>query len=201
MLTSSKAAALGTLLGLAALAAAPASASPTTLVFSGLGTGIVHGNGFTNAPFSFAYVTDTDLIRNVGSGLSSTFPNAAPVSVSVAGFGSGTSTNPAYFSFLPSSNILSLSDSVINKDVFVVQSNAPAGSGPVSILLADSSKYPRSPFETSIGEIQFTEIHTATFSGNLAPVPEASTVVSLSLLLALGAGTLLARRKKAAAQV
>lgn len=201
MLNFSKAAVLGALLGLSALAAAPASATPTTLVFSGLGTGIVHGNGFFNTQFSFLYVTDTDLIRNAGSGLYSTFPAAAPVSVSVAGFGSGISTNPAYFSFLPSSNILSLSDSVINKDVFVVQSSTSAGSGPVSIMLADSNKYPRSPFETSIGEIQFTEIHDATFSGNLAPVPEASTVVSLSLLLALGAGTLLvaARRKKVAA--
>ncbi len=205
MLNFSKTAACGALLGFCALAAAPASASPTTLVFSGLGTGIVHGNGFENAPFSFTYVTDTDLIQNVGGGLYSTFPSTAPVSVSVAGFGSGTSTNPIYFSFLPASNILGLSDSVTGEDVFVVQSSAPAGMGPVGITLADPNLYPLSAFNTTLNSvfspIQFTEIHDATFSGNLSPVPEASSVVSLALLLSLGAGTLLAatRRKKAAA--
>ncbi len=205
MLTVSKLAALGTLLGLSALAAAPASASPTTLVFSGLGTGIVHGNGFNSAPFSFSYITDTSLFQNDGTGRYTTAPNAAPVSVSVDGFGSGTSTSPAYFSFLPNSGILGLTDSVTGKNVFFVQSASPLGSGPMPITLADRNQFPLSPFETSIGEIQFTEIRDATFSGDLsgdlAPVPEASTVVSLSLLLSLGAGTLLvaARRKKAAA--
>lgn len=205
MLNFSKAAALGALLGLSALTAVPVSASPTTLVFSGLGTGIVHGNGFNNAQFSFTYVTDTNLIQNAGGGLYSTFPSTAPVSVSVAGFGSGKSINPIYFSFLPSANILGLNDSVTNKDVFVVQSSMPPGMGPVGITLADPTRYPLFAFNTTLDSvfspIQFTEIHNATFSGNLAPVPEASTVVSLSLLLSLGAGTLLvaARRKKAAA--
>lgn len=212
MLTFSKAAALGALLGLAALAAAPASASPTTLVFSGLGTGIVlapgnggTGNGFNDAQFSFSLVTDTNFLQNTGGGLYSTSLNAAPVSVSIGGFGAGTSTNPAYFSFLPSSNILGLTDSLTGSRVFFAQSSTFAGSGPVSITLADRDQYRLSAFQTSIGAINFTEIHDATFSGNLtgdvAPVPEASTVVSLSLMLALGAGTLLVatRRKKAAA--
>ncbi len=208
MLTFSKAAALGALLGFCVLAATPVSASPTTLVFSGVGTGLIlapgatgTGNGFNNAQFSFSYVTDTSFIQSIGGGVSSTFPNAASVSVSLAGSGSGTSTHTAVFSFLPASNILGLNDSVTGKDVFVVQSNSPAGSGPVSITLADRTQFPLSPFETSIGTIQFAEIHNATFSGNLAPVPEASTVVCLALLLSLGAGTLLvaARRKKAAA--
>lgn len=208
MLLSSKPAFVGALLGFCGLAAVPVSASPTTLVFSGVGTGVIlapgaagTGNGFNNAQFSFSYVTDTSLIQSVGGGLYSTFPNAAPVSVSLAGSGSGTSTHAAYFSFLPSSNILGLSDFVTNKDVFVVQSSTLAGSGPVSIMLADKDKYPLSAFQTSIGTINFTEIHNATFSGNLAPVPEASTLVSLSLLLALSAGmrAVTARRKKVAA--
>lgn len=211
MLNVSKLAALGTLLGLSALAAAPASASPTTLVFSGVASGLLlapgntgTGNGFDNTPFSFTYVTDTSLFQSV-SDLRTTFPNAAPVSISFTGFGSGTSTNPAYFSFQPSKNTFGLTDSVTNKDVFLVQSSTPPGSGPVSITLADRDQYPLSPFQTSFGTLQFAEIHDATFSGtlssDLAPVPEASTVVSLSLLLSLGAGTLLvtARRKKAAA--
>ena len=200
MLNLSKIAALGALLGLGALAAAPASAAPTTFVFSGLGTGIVHGNGFNNAAFSFSYTTDTNYLNNVGGGLYSTQTNAAPVSVNVDGFGSGVSTSPIYFSFLPSSNILGLTDSVTGSQVFFVQSSTPAGAGPVAITLADRNQYPLSPFQTSIGDIQFSEIHNTTFSGSFAPVPEASSVVSLALLLTLGAGTLAVavRRKKAA---
>ncbi len=201
MLNLSKLVALGALLGLSALAAAPASAAPVTYVFSGLGTGIVHGNGFNDAAFSFSYATDTNYLNNVGGGLFSTQSNAAPVSVSVAGYGSGVSTNPVYFSFLPASNILGLTDTVTGNKVFFVQSSTLAGSGPVAITLADRNQYPLSPFQTSIGDIEFSEIHNATFNGNFTPVPEASSVVSLSLLLALGAGTLFvaARRKKAAA--
>ena len=191
----------GALLGLSALAAAPASAAPITLVFSGLGTGIVHGNGFSNAPFSFSYVTNPALFKNVEGDFYSTYPNSAPVSVSMDGFGSGLSTNAAYFSFLPSSGILGLSDSATGNDVFVVHSDNFFSAGPIPITLADRDQYPLSPFETSIGEIQFAEIHDATFSRTtFAPVPEASSVVSLSLLLALGAGTLIVatRRKKVA---
>ena len=208
MLNLSKIAALGTLLGLSALAAAPVSASPTTFVFSGLGSGLVlvpgaagTGNGFTDAAFSFSYATDTDYLNTVGGGLYSTQANAAPVLVSIAGFGSGISTNPLYFSFLPSSNILGLTDSVTGSKVFFVQSSTPAGSGPVAITLADRNQYPLSPFETSIGKIQFADIHNATFSGSFAPVPEASSVISLALLLTLGAGslTVAARRKKSGA--
>ncbi len=205
MLTFSKAAALGALLGLSALAAAPASASPTTLVFSGLGTGIIHGNGFNNAAFSFTYVTDTNFLQSTGGGLYSTSPYAAPVVVSLAGSGMGTSTNSTYFSFLPASNIFGLTDSVTGEKVFFAQSTTPPGSGPVAITLLNQAPYQLAAFQTSLGAINFTEIHDATFSGaltnNVAPVPEASTVVSLSLLLTLGAGTLVvtARRKKIAA--
>lgn len=205
MMTLSKAAALGALLGLSALAAAPTSASPTTLVFSGLGTGIIHGNGFNNAQFSFSLVTDTSFLQDTGGGLYSTSPYAAPVVVSLAGSGMGTSTNPAYFSFLPASNIFGLTDSVTGDKVFFAQSATPAGSGPVAITLLNQAPYQLAAFQTSLGPINFTEIKDATFSGALTsdvdPVPEASTVVSLSLMLALGAGTLLvaARRKKAAA--
>ena len=202
MLTFSKSAALGALLGLAALAAAPASASPTTLVFSGLGTGIIHGNGFNNAQFSFSFVTDTNFIQNTGGGVYSTSPYAAPVAVSLAGSGTGTSTNPAYFSFLPASNIFGLTDSVTGEKVFFAQSTTPPGSGPVAITLLNQAPYQLAAFQTTLGPIQFTEIHNATFSGALsndaAPVPEASTAISLFLLLTLGAGTLVvaARRKK-----
>ena len=204
MLNLSKIAALGALLGLSALAAAPASAVPITLVFSGLGTGIVHGNGFDSAPFSFSYATDTDLFSFDGSGPAlTTYPNAAPVSVSVKGYGSGTSTDPAFFSFLPKEDVLALTDSASDKYVFAGQINGFPQGFSVPITLTDQhqySPYQLSPFETSIGEIQFAEIHDATFSvGRTAPVPEASSVVSLALLLTLGAGTLLAaaRRKKA----
>ncbi len=205
MLNLSKIAALGALLGFSALAAIPASAAPVTLVFSGLGTGIVHGNGFNSAPFSFSYATDTDLFSFNGSSPAlTTYPNAAPVSVSVKGYGSGTSTNPAYFSFLPDASVFALTDSTTGSYVFAAQATDFPKGFSIPITLPDQnqySSYKLSPFETSIGEIQFAEIHDATFSlGRTAPVPEASSVVSLALLLTLGAGTLAVavRRKKAA---
>lgn len=199
-----KAALLGALLGLSALAAAPVAAAPATYTFSGTGDGVIlapgatgTGNGFSGA-FSFTFVGDTALAFSPSAGVTAI---TGPVTVSIAGHGTGVSTNPIGLFDNGTSGVAGLSDAATGVDVFDVSSPAfstydlRSSLGPVPITLSSQS-----PFQTSIGTIQFADINGATFTADVAPVPEASSVASLSLLLVLGAGAALARRRTPAAR-
>jgi hypothetical protein len=191
-------AALGLLAGLAALTAAPAQADPIGYTFTGTVSGNVNGTAFTNATLTLLATGDTTNVTSNAFGFNNP---VGQVSVVLSGFGAGTSTNSLRIFDNQVNSILGLTDITLNKDVFNEQASSFATYDLKSSLGPVSAGFPTiaglAPFQTSLGTITITSSSSDTFTAAAVPaVPEASTTVSLGLLLALGMGGVLAAKKR-----
>ena len=188
---------LGLFLGLSTATVLPTLAAPTTYTFTGVGTGFLDGTDFTDLTFSLSLIEDSSGVTMPKTGIFITPSGKA--SVTLAGFGTGTSTSTVHIfdnQTAPSAGISQdnhvgdfLDVTAAPFSSFDLQSNL----GPISTSFAASGN----SLNTSLGELVLTDVTGGEFTAASAPVPEASTLLSTSLLLTLGlSGVIAASRKK-----
>ena len=188
---------LGLFTGLSVYAALPTLAASTTYTFIGLGTGTIDGNDFTDQTFSLSLIEDSSGVTTPSTGIFITPTGKAKVTL--AGFGTGTTTDSVHVFDNQTNSVAGLSDDTQRGDSFVVSApefttfNLQPNFGPISIGFSSGTDLP-----TSIGDIVFTDVIGGKFSASSTPVPESSTLLSTGLLLTLGLGGLIAvsRKKK-----
>jgi hypothetical protein len=188
---------LGLFLG--AIAALPTQAAPTTYTFTGVGTGFIDGNDFTNLTFSLSLIEDSTGVTMPKAGIFITPSGKA--TVTLAGFGTGTSTDTVHVFNNQGTTSAGLSDDTHPGDLFDVTASTFAtfdlqpNVGPISTDFNPTA----SLLDTSIGSITFSDVTGGKFTASsAAAVPEASTLLSTGLLVTLGLGAVIAasRRKK-----
>ncbi len=196
-------AALGLLAATAALAA-PAQAGPITYTFTGNVSGNVGGTAFTNALLTLTALGDTSNVTQAGP--NSNFNNSVGrIAFTLTGFGAGTSLNSFTVFDNQTNGIAGLTDQTTTFDVFDESSpsfttyDLKSSLGPIPTGFPFTSTL--RPLQTTLGAITISSSSNDTFTALASPpaVPEASTTVSLGLLLALGIGGLAVagKRKKA----
>lgn len=198
---------LGVIAGIAALAPLPVHADQVTYLFTGIVTGTVSGTSFTNpnTPFTNALLDLTSSADTSGvTSSNGAFTNqVSKIGVGLLGVGFGSSTDTFRVvdnQTIPAAELIdNLSSTVYAlKDPVFAAYDLKSTIGPVFASFY-GAPFP-APLNTSFGTITFTSITNPTFTAIVGPaVPEASTVVSLGLLLTLGlGGSVMAARKRKA---
>ena len=187
---------LGLFLGAGVFAALPTVAAPTTYTFTGVGTGFIDGNDFTDLAFMLSLTEDSTGISMPKAGIFITPSGKA--TVTLAGFGTGTSTDTVHV-FDNQGNVSSgLADDTHPGDLFAVNAstfatfNLQPNLGPISTDFNPTAGL----INTSIGGIVFSDVTGGKFTASSAAVPEASTLLSSGLLLVLGLGRVIAASRK-----
>lgn len=188
--------ALGLLAGMAALAV-PAQAGPITYTFTGTVSGNVSGTAFTNSLLTLTAVGDTTSVTQAGS----VFRNSVgPITFTLTGVGAGTSLNSFTVFDNQTNGIAGLTDQTTTFDVFDESSpsfttyDLRSSLGPLPTGFPFTSTL--RPLQTTLGAITISSSSNDTFTASPPAVPEASTTVSLGLLLALGMGGMVVTAKK-----
>lgn len=188
----------------------PAQAQPIQYVFSGTISRSLKGVSFTNSNITFTALGDTSnvvMAHPLPNFYDLQNPTGHPL-FTLDGFGSGSLTDLYdVFALQGAPGTVGLSQSVSTvdpADIFDVVAPSLVGYdlstsfGPVTGRVVSN---PNRAFGTTLGDLKFTGFGQGTFTADTAPpVPEASTTVSLGLLLALGGLVAAAKRKKAGAK-
>lgn len=207
MKISKSLAGLGLAAGLAALASIPAHADPVTYLFTGLASGNINGTAFTNKLLDITASGDTSGSTSFSQAGTTGFTNeVGNMSVLLSGVtGAIGSSTDTYTVFDNQTNSVAGITNDTTYDSIDIAAPSFAGYdlttdlGPVKA----TTSYLGFPIATSFGTITLSSLKTPTFTAIVtpAPVPEASSVVSLGLLLTLGLGGVVvaARKRKATA--
>jgi len=192
------------LLALAALAPPAAHAVGITYTVSGTGSGTLGNQAFTNAAFTIVSTADTAAAMETPEAGFFVNPDITS-SVTVAGIGTGifTSATESVTNQNLAATAGGIADPIANLAILLVVNPAFAtydlttSFGPVSQSNPGGFNG-ATPFGTTAGDFILANVPTATFQATLNPVPEASTTVSLGLLLILGLGgvIVLSRKKR-----
>ncbi len=177
--------------------AMPATAAPIVYTLSGVGSGHIGNDAFTDASFVFTGTADTDALVPIGGGVS--VVPLLSLQVSVAGHGAGAAVDA--FDFFVN-NALAGAGFIdeLSGDVLDVLAPLLAGFDGISALgpLSVDLDY-LAPFITTAGEFQLDGARALSFSAQTdtlsVPLPATSWLVLLALAAAAGASPGVARRR------
>jgi PEP-CTERM motif len=163
-----------------------AEAAPITYFESITTNGVLGGTAFTDELVTLTFTADTS---NVTPGSGSSFTNIPSAStVTVAGLGSATFTDPVLLTVSPSSTYseFSVTDTALSTDIldtFAVTSGF-AGydmTTPLSPVNGGAAFQVGTPFPTSVGNFEFTKSGGGVSTVSAVPEPSSLFLIALGL--------------------